>query len=531
MKKNPARLWLTVLALGWLFDFLFWKNAPGLNFALFSAACVLAAFALLLTEGLRPRPATLSLLAPFVFFAAVTLFRAEPLTVFLAVLFTLLSMALLAVSYLSGRWILYGLADYFISLLRLLASMAFRPLSFLAETRAARSVSSPSARGNLGAVLRGALLALPIVALFASLLASADLVFGQRLESLLAWIRLDNLPELLFRLTYILAAAYALAGVILHAATQSADENINGEAKSLFPPFLGFTEASIVLGSVNLLFAAFVLVQFQYFFGGNVNIHVEGYTYSEYARRGFGELTAAAFLSLLMLLALNAVTTRATETQRKIYSGLGVVLVSLLMVMLFSAFKRLDLYEQAYGFTRLRAYTHVFLVWIGLLFLAVIAMEISRRERRFAFVLLLVCFGFAASLPLLNVDSFIVKQNIRRGILTQAEASDSRVDAQYFIELSDDALPALAAAYQDSTLPVSLREQIGAALICIQHRRAESDGLTWQSFHFSRFRAEATLANLQNELSAYQYRDSQYPDFVETPSGMEFSCATQTIMD
>jgi hypothetical protein len=44
-----------------------------------------------------------------------------------------------------------------------------------------------------------------------------------------------------------------------------------------------------VLSSVVVLFSAFVIIQFQYFFGGAANISIEGYTYAEYARRGFGE--------------------------------------------------------------------------------------------------------------------------------------------------------------------------------------------------------------------------------------------------
>jgi hypothetical protein len=90
--------------------------------------------------------------------------------------------------------------------------------------------------------------------------------------------------------------------VYLHAATQSKDEKLVGEEKPVLPPFLGFTEAAIVLGSVAVLFAAFVYIQFQYFFGGQANIHIDGYTYSEYARRGFGELITVAVFSLLLIL-------------------------------------------------------------------------------------------------------------------------------------------------------------------------------------------------------------------------------------
>ena len=81
-------------------------------------------------------------------------------------------------------------------------------------------------------------------------------------------------------------------------------------------PFLGFTEASIILGSILLLFGAFVLIQFQYFFSGQANISLEGFTYSEYARRGFGELVAVAALSLLTFQVLSVITMRQT-TGRK----------------------------------------------------------------------------------------------------------------------------------------------------------------------------------------------------------------------
>ena len=84
MKKNPNKLWIIVFALGWFFDFLLWKKAPGINFAIFAMACLVAAFYFLLSDGLRPNRASLSLLPLFGFFAAVTFIRAEPMTTFLA---------------------------------------------------------------------------------------------------------------------------------------------------------------------------------------------------------------------------------------------------------------------------------------------------------------------------------------------------------------------------------------------------------------------------------------------------------------
>ena len=115
----------------------------------------------------------------------------------------------------------------------------------------------------------------------------------------------------------ILFWAYVLAGIYLHAATKSQDEKLLGEEKPIITPFIGFTETGIVLGSVTILFILFVIVQFQYFFGGNANIGVEGYTYSQYARRGFNELLMVAIFSLLMVLGLGTVTKRENALQRR----------------------------------------------------------------------------------------------------------------------------------------------------------------------------------------------------------------------
>ncbi len=61
-------------------------------------------------------------------------------------------------------------------------------------------------------MVRGIVIALPIIAIFASLLSSADLIFAKRLEDVIDLFKIDNLPEYIFRLVYILVLAYALAG-------------------------------------------------------------------------------------------------------------------------------------------------------------------------------------------------------------------------------------------------------------------------------------------------------------------------------
>lgn len=534
MKQNPNKLWLVVLALGWLCDFLFWEQDFGVNFAIFGMACLIGAFYLLLGDGLRPHRTSLILVPLFIFFSSVTFMRAEPMTTFLAFTFTLLTLTILTLTYLGGRWLQYTIADYVVKTSTLIISMLARPIQFSLDVRKAQTESDiKPAKYNFMPIVRGLVIAVPVVAIFASLLASADVIFGQRLDDFIEFFKLENLPEYIFRIIYILVLGYALAGVVLHAAAESKDEKLLGHDKPTIPPFLGFTESSIILGSVVILFAMFVVIQFQYFFGGATNINVEGYTYAEYARKGFGELVTVAFFALLMLLTLSAVTKRETESHRKIYSGLGVALVLLLLIMLFSAFQRLNLYEAAYGFSRIRTYTHVFLIWLGLLLIATIVLEILRKERLFGIAMLIASFGFAISLPILNVDAFIVNQNIKRE-LTQPNAVD--LDSQYFMELSDDAVPALVNALRASSLPDSVHEKVLSALACMRYdneqtRSYDEDGYSWQEFNLSRYYAENALASVKDELDKIQIDDSSYPYYAITPSGVEYPCSEYYFMD
>lgn len=526
MKANPNRFWMIVILLGWVFDFLFWKKPLGVNFAIYVALVLLTGILLLRMDGLRLSRGAGLILLPIAFLAAMTFFRLEPMTVFLSVAAVLFLMGVFSLTYLNGQWTRYTLLDYIFGYFRLFGSMLARPLGFVAENRREQPSAGQKRAAHLLPVLRGIVIALPVIAIFASLLSSADPIFAKRFEDFIKVFKIENLPEYIFRLVYILVFAYALAGTYLHAA-QKSDEKV--EEKTWVSPFLGFTESAIVLGSVVALFIAFVIIQFQYFFGGQANINIEGYTFSEYARKGFGELVAVAFFSLLMLLGLGAITRRESELQRRVFSGLGVVLVGLVIVMLVSAYQRLVLYEEAYGFSRLRTYTHVFMIWLALLLVAVVVLEMIRRERVVGLAMVLALLGFIISINILNVDAFIVKQNIQREFRGVEDETFARgradLDAQYFLDLSDDAIPALVSAFDSKSTSTSVKEKIGASLACIRYERDQDEReYPWQAFHLSRYNADVAMARVDKALDIYKVTDTDFPVMVTTPGGEEFSC-------
>jgi hypothetical protein len=518
MSKRSTFLWVTGLLLGWAFDLLFWKRPLGINFALYSILCVLGGCLVLLANQQAPARGTWLVFPLILLFAAITALRAEPMTVFLAICFVLLFLIILANTYLGGRWLSYGFGDYLAGILRLTASVVARPISFNAEVRRERLALGTSAkRGSIWPYVRGVVIALPILAIFAALLASADAAFNSQLEAFLKIFNIENLPEYIFRMVYILVGAYALVGVILHASTQSRDEHLQGGDERLISRFLGFTEAAIVLGSVALLFAAFVVIQFRYFFGGQANINIAGFTYSEYARRGFGELVVVAFFSLLMILGLEAVTRRETALQRGVFSGLSVAIVVLVLVMLVSAYQRLVLYETAYGFSRLRTYTHVALVWMGLLLVAVVVLELLQRQKAFLPAMLVAGLGFAFSLAVVNVDALIVRQNVNRA--TQGK----ELDVAYLASLSTDSVPALAQFFESSAASGTLHDSVGAALFCRWEMGGEPSG-DWRGFTFSRSQADAAMRRVIPQLKGYRLLDDSWPLKIATPAGETYDC-------
>jgi len=107
------------------------------------------------------------------------------------------------------------------------------------------------------------------------------------------------------------------------------------------------------------------------------------------------------------------------------------------VVVVVSALYRMHLYEEAYGFTRLRLLVSVFEGWLGVVVLLVMASGVVKR--RGWLVPMAVRLGAVGLLGLavLNPDLYIAEQNIAR--------TDSAVttDYAYLAGLSPDAYPAI----------------------------------------------------------------------------------------
>jgi hypothetical protein len=252
---------------------------------------------------------------------------------------------------------------------------------------------------------------------------------------------------------------------------------------------IGFIETTILLSLVDLLFLVFVWIQFAYLFGGQENISVAGYTYAEYARRGFFELVAVSVLSLGLILTMHRLARTETGWQGNTLKGLSSLMVAAVLVMLASAFQRMSLYESAYGYTELRLYSHIFMVWLAVVFIWFVG-TLWSRSRYFALGLFAAALGFVFTLNLINPDAFIARQNMAR------YQASGKLDVDYLTTLSDDVVPELVAAVSRVSGPE--QELLQDHLRTRRERLAATlTDQSWPSFHWTEQRAYAALTEIK----------------------------------
>jgi hypothetical protein len=269
--------------------------------------------------------------------------------------------------------------------------------------------------------VRGSAIAAGLLALFVPLLLSADAAFAQLVGDVLPSGRVD-LP---FARVCVFLLALGGGGALL-------DAGARPPVRSERPPRRGLSRAewALPLGALVALLGAFVATQLATLFGGNRHVlETAGLTYAEYAHSGFAQMAVVAALTLLVI----AAAARWARDGGALLRGLLAALCVLTLVVIASALRRLELYEEAYGFTRLRLTADAILLWLGALFVLVLAggaFGVAWLGRGAVAITGAAVLLFALS----NPDRRIAVRNLDRG----------GADLGYLDGLSADALPVLA---------------------------------------------------------------------------------------
>ena len=272
-------------------------------------------------------------------------------------------------------------------------------------------------------ILTGLVLAVPLGGVLIYLLAGGDPVFGTFVRQFLSWGAIKEVP-----------ARVILSGIMFAGLAPVSMMVLKGQFESPMHRLLGRlnmqTEMTVVGAVVAAILTVFLVVQWPYVFvkvAAETDLSRFGVaTYSEYVRRGFGELLVAAVL-VYSLTRLGLVVWRA-DGRRNSLRVVQLVNLGLLMVFLLSVARRIWLYQAYHGLSLIRIYGAVFLVWIGGLVVFVAARHFWAKRWVWAeaglTVVIVVVFGWS------NPESYLAVRH--------PPTVNGRVDYVYLAGLSAD---------------------------------------------------------------------------------------------
>ncbi|MFE7748434.1 DUF4153 domain-containing protein [Streptomyces sp. NPDC057428] len=293
-------------------------------------------------------------------------------------------------------------------------------------------------RGRVRTVVRSGAVAVVLLLVFGALFASADAAFADLLGALTPDTSIGDSPWRVF--------LFALGLVGALAAAYSAAAPVHWDGMTVRPgKARNRLEWALPLILLNLLFAAFITLQLVVLLGGYDKVMKEtGLLPAEYARQGFWQLLWATVLTLIVIaLALRWAPRGGPRDRTLVRSVLG-VLCALTLVVVASALRRMDLYVDAFGLTRLRISVAAVELWLGVVLLLIIAAGVFGARLLPRAVAVSAAVGVLA-FGLLSPDGLIAEQNVQR------YENRKSIDIQYLKGLSADAVPAL------NTLPEPLR--------------------------------------------------------------------------
>lgn len=341
---------------------------------------------------------------------------------------------------------------------------------------------------KLKKVLWGILVAIPFLVFFGILLSSADMKFGEALSDLVEqvfgdWFT-DDLIGNLGKL--IIGGIVSIYSMIYYFSLWNPDShlarvmkmNLKREKREVKKKWDSIS-TSVFLFMLNILFVSFVAVQFKYMFGGDDNVFKdEGYTYSEYARKGFFELTVVAVSAYLMMLVINSKVLVKSIQERAIFRFNYFLLSACILVVTYSAFARIALYQQIYGYTGLRLFATSGIIAFSILYVMLILSTFLKKPLQFTnLVVCVLAVAFYAFWIMIPQDWIVAKLNYIR------YQNTDKLDVPYLFRLSDEAVPVLIQMTEDNKVTEDLKILIYSELED-RWESYENGRDKWQSWNF-----------------------------------------------
>lgn len=333
-------------------------------------------------------------------------------------------------------------------------------------------------------ILIGIVISIPLLVVTTGLLMSADTFFQSFVLRLPIFLLKFNFLEATFRIGFVILVGALFFGIFQVLFKHSKPrESITSEEKE--ETFWDSITAITILIMLNAVYLLFVAIQFKYFFGGNLT---DGFTYAEYARRGFFELVLILLINWTIL---TSFLKKIKDPRQGIKMTIN-ILYSLLIVvsgiMLASAYQRLSMYEAAYGFTIDRLLAHAFMIFL-MVILGYTFIRVWIERLSLTHFYLIIALTFYAGLNAINMSQIVVDKNIERFEQT------GKIDIDYVDSLSYTGISGLIQLYElDKDNP-----ELATLLLERKDWIKKDSGDSWQSFNFAKQKVTKELNALDIE--------------------------------
>ncbi|WP_210443127.1 DUF4153 domain-containing protein [Nocardioides sp. SYSU D00065] len=315
------------------------------------------------------------------------------------------------------------------------------------------------------------------LAVFGTIFASANPVFGSWVDRLVPNLTFNDLVGRGFLACFVFAATLGAAYLALN----PADVEVLGRRRPA--PLANRFEWLVPVLVVDAVFLAFVAAQARALIGGRDYIEATtGLTYADFVHQGFGQLTLATALTVLVVWVASRRAGATREDRRWLFASLG-LLCGLTLLVVASALRGMSVYQDAYGFTTLRLFVDVFEGWLGFVVLAIMVAGVAGRGRWLPRIALVSGAIALLGLAAINPDAWVARQNLDRYDAT------GRVDLRYLQTLSADAAPVIAERLPRPVARCVLQDLPYASL----DPEALDDARAW---NLARSRAEEAVAQL-----------------------------------
>ena len=483
------KILLGALFLSFWQSLLFWKQDLGLSVLLFTIPIVWITIKLL--KGKIKNKKALLMLIPIILLAS-TYFIFDNLT------FYLINIVLIPILYLI--MIIWAISDFQIkSIIYKIILMIFEPLNYIGDVirtilkefnpkEKDEQIGEKKEKNNIfKAVCFTGIIALIVI----GLLCSADNEFAKIFSTIFKDINIFNVSELTGRIIIIIIVFFYFAGFFMNMldkenGLKEFEKDEKTEKKESYT-------IRMMITVLNLVYLVFCFTQIKVLFTE------QNIKYSEFARKGFFQLMIVSLINIVMILKANNKNLKETEKQEKYKKTMCIVMVIFTLIIIISAFARMTLYQQNYGYTRLRILVDYTLITEIILLIPTIIYILKNKidliKTYFVIIITMYCL-----VNFINIDKIIMKNNFNRyketgyidlNYLMEMNNSDL---IEQLLELKDTEFKYSEKAYsQSDTDKQEIQEQIGK-----QQRELNGYLASWKkSFNETHTLAEFNLPKMR----------------------------------